>query len=309
MKKRNFVQKGWIRLMGLGIFLLGITNLNMELKARAAEIPVISDLQVIAATDGSGVAAKCSYENYNDQSGCEIRLYLYQSGTDGMHKIAAQRLLSYAVKGMENTDFVQVPEGTYFASVVMDYHGTVKQINSLYYFKVKQVDGEYIVTQEPYEDNAAHWGKEKITESEESMRLEESKVPACNHVLEYILIRQATPDRDSVLAHQCSACGEVLDYIEVPNSAYAAFQQEAIHTIKNARTNEVIISTDRWISFHKSVFAAISERPDVAVTVRYKYQGEMYEVIIPAGADVSSLVDENGFCGFQYLNVVYNRGN
>ena len=125
--------------------------------------------------------------------------------------------------------------------------------------------------------------------------------------MDYELIRPATAERDALMAQQCILCGAVIQYVEVPNSAYAAFQQEAIAAIQNARTNEVIISSRRWISFHQSVLEAISQRPDVTIILRYRYQGEMCEVTIPAGAEVSTLADEGGFCGFRYLNQIFDE--
>lgn len=300
MRKADFVRKGLAMLVGS--LLLGAAEPKMELKAWAAEEPVVSDLRVAAAADGTGVAAQCSYQNYSDRSGCEIRLYLYQSEAEGMHRIAAQAPLSHAAYGMASTDFVQVPEGIYFACVVMDYSGVVRQINSQHYFKVKKTDGEYIVTREPAGEDTALSGREDAREAEEDRMPEETGDPACDHVPEYCLVQKATPVSDSVLAYQCSLCGEVLDYVEVPNSAYAAFQQETIQIINQAQTNEVIITTDRWISFHQSVLEAISRRRDVTVRVRYQYEGEMQELTIPAGVEVSNLADENGFCGFRHLD-------
>ena len=95
----------------------------------------------------------------------------------------------------------------------------------------------------------------------------------------------------------------------VPNSAYAAFFEETAKTIANARQEEVVINTRIWTSFNRSVFDAIQSRPDVAVTVNYFYKGEEYTLRIPAGIDVSLLIDENGYGGFRYIDQVLNTLN
>ena len=133
-----------------------------------------------------------------------------------------------------------------------------------------------------------------------------SEQASCSHsTVHYRIVNRANPNQDAVLAGECDNCGEVLSYSFVPNSAYAAFLEEAAGAIQNAQTGEVVIETERWISFNQSVFDAMAMRPEVSVTVRYRYGGSRYEVTIPAGAEVSGLADENGFCGFRHLDQVF----
>ena len=68
---------------------------------------------------------------------------------------------------------------------------------------------------------------------------------------------------------------------------------------------KVVIDTEDWYCFNKTLAEKIADRKDVAVTINYKYQGKKYEVTIPAGSDVVSLLDENGFVGFRYLDAVF----
>lgn len=129
---------------------------------------------------------------------------------------------------------------------------------------------------------------------------------SCSHTtVSYRMIKKANPDQDAMLAGECDNCGEVLSYSFVPNTAFAAFLEDAVREIQSTQTGEAAIETERWVSFHQSVFDAIAMRPDVAVTVRYRYGGRRYEVTIPAGAEVSGLTDENGFCGFRCLDQVF----
>lgn len=87
---------------------------------------------------------------------------------------------------------------------------------------------------------------------------------------------------------------------------YLAFNGVGEQKIKTAEKNgTVIVSTLNWVSFHKSVLKALQARPDVTVIINYKYAGKYYTVTIPAGADVSALANEEGFCGFRYLDQVF----
>jgi hypothetical protein len=49
----------------------------------------------------------------------------------------------------------------------------------------------------------------------------------------------------------------------------------------------------------------IAARPDTAVSVTYVYKGKKYKTVIPAGYPVLDLLDENGYCGFLYLNLIF----
>lgn len=143
---------------------------------------------------------------------------------------------------------------------------------------------------------------------DDSREADETKA-ACNHVWEKVSVNDATATSDAVSAEQCVKCGAVNKYEMIPNSAYAAFLDETAKTIANAKQEEVVINTRIWTSFNRTVFDAIQSRPDVAVTVNYFYKGEEYTLRIPAGIDVSLLIDENGYGGFRYIDQVLKTLN
>lgn len=91
----------------------------------------------------------------------------------------------------------------------------------------------------------------------------------------------------------------------MPNSAYAAFLESAACAILNAQDEETVVETERWLSFNQTVFDDMAQRPELTVRVRYRYKGKRYEVTVPAGAELSGLTDESGFCGFRYLDQVF----
>ena len=130
--------------------------------------------------------------------------------------------------------------------------------------------------------------------------------PACNHRTESVLVSSATASSDAVAISKCVKCGAVLSYEKVANSAYHTFLKETADAIANAQQPTVVIDAKMWVSFNRTVFEAIKSRPDVAVTVNYSYEGQKYVLQIPAGVNVDTLMDENGFGGFRYIDKVLN---
>lgn len=303
MRKRSVKKKLMAMVMSIGI--LGVGGAGFTgLEVQAAEPPVISDLRVSESGDGQGIVAQCSYQNYNEQSGCEMTLYLYRKEEAGQISILARQKLSYAASGNASTSAYQAQEGVYFASVGMNYGSEAVQTYSQSYYSVKIKDGKVEVMEISETDKDANTdSQDKALKSDK----EESKSAACQHNLEYKLERQATPGQDGLLAYQCTICGDVVDYKEAPNSAFSVFLKETAERIKDAGTNEVVIDTDRWMSFDGTVLEALESRRDVVVDLHYQYQGQRYSVRIPAGEDVSGLADENGYCGFLYLRQVFDK--
>lgn len=61
------------------------------------------------------------------------------------------------------------------------------------------------------------------------------------------------------------------------------------------------IQTDRVSFLDKNMIAAFAARPDIDVNVVFTYNGKKMKVVIPAGYDVKTLLDSNGYCGFLRL--------
>ena len=283
---------------GFAIIILMAFSKKAVLSVKAAETPVVTKLEVAVSEDGSGVIAGCSYQNYTEQSGCEMRLYLYRL-ENGKESVESQKTIAYAEQGKDSTPSRQVEDGVYQASVTIDDGVAIRQINSSNYYRVSKSEGSYTVTEET--------GREELIQLEAENDQQKKAGSSCCHECEYILIEQATPIKDAVQAYQCIKCGAVFEYINVPNSAYAAFLKETVDLILNARQEEVIIATDRWVSFNQDVFEAIKVRPDLSVKVNYRYHGENYMLVIPAGTEVETLMDENGFGGFRYIEEILKQ--
>lgn len=105
---------------------------------------------------------------------------------------------------------------------------------------------------------------------------------------------------------------------KTPETHYGMFQEDAIRKLNMAlenvnkavangttnQTKKVELNTGVWVSFHKSVYEEI-QKCNVPVSITFIHQGTRYVVTIPANADVLSLVDKNGYCGFLNLGAHY----
>jgi uncharacterized protein YjdB len=123
----------------------------------------------------------------------------------------------------------------------------------------------------------------------------------CSHPnIAWETVKEATSTEDGEMEYRCPDCG----YVEqrLPISGYTAFIADACKTVKNAKTGATVkITTDRWMSFHHSVIDQLQKRSDVGMDLLYRYDGKNYEILIPAGTDLSGLIDKNGYIGFLQL--------
>lgn len=87
---------------------------------------------------------------------------------------------------------------------------------------------------------------------------------------------------------------------------YAAGQKQAQQLIKSvAPGGNCVVELEEFISFNRETFEALAKRPDVSLTVIYKWNGVKYKVTIPAGYNVIDLLNEDGYCGCLYLNAIF----
>ena len=133
---------------------------------------------------------------------------------------------------------------------------------------------------------------------------EEEKAHTHHYVWETV---EATEENDGELRYVCDVCGAV--QTRVPITAYYVFNKNTTEKIRKAGQGTTVkIETSKWISFHKMVIEALTERPDVTLEISFlseEYKGDRYVITIPAGSDLSNLIDENGFVGFLYLGGKY----
>ena len=120
-----------------------------------------------------------------------------------------------------------------------------------------------------------------------------------------------------------SASEPAKEEVQTPENNYNVFQEATVKNVEKAievaaanavqaaatGTKAVVepvkIDTGVWISFKGSVYQKLQDS-GLPVQITFMYKGERYRVDIPAGADLMSLVDENGYCGF--LNLMAHFG-
>lgn len=285
------------------------------LVANAAQPVTVSELTIQAVS--GGVSAECTFAGFVSGSGYTMQLYLEKVNGDGSTNAITYQNLSPTAdgSGSEQTTPWEVETGVYRAVLLMrttDDSGTpIARFENSPLYDVVRNGEDYEVTLHPEGGSDTGTGGESnvrkyVNESRADTKEEEEATCSHQYDRRYETCREATPDADALLAGKCVNCGEILSYEEVPNSAYVAFLQESADTIRNAVLGEqVTIYTDRWISFDRRVAEALADRPDVSVKLAYRYGGEDCALVIPAGEDWISLLDENGFCGFRYLDRLF----
>lgn len=84
------------------------------------------------------------------------------------------------------------------------------------------------------------------------------------------------------------------------------YVDDVMEQLATVPTNgKVVIDTKDWYCFNRILAEKVTSMKDITVTIKYKYQGKKYEVTIPAGSDIVSLLGETGFVGFRYLDLVF----
>ena len=72
-----------------------------------------------------------------------------------------------------------------------------------------------------------------------------------------------------------------------------------------AQTSTAVIKTDYFTCFTQEMLKQLAANPNVNYEIHYRYQGQRYVVVIPAGTDYSQLKDSNGYFGFRYLDSIF----
>lgn len=300
MKKRNLKETG-IRWIGkvcrkarfaAGIAVTCLCGTVWGTEVFAAENIQVTELCVVK--DEEGVHASCVYQNPDNDSGI-LQLYLEKMDEEGVfYPLAYVDLTVTGDEVQAARTSAQAAEPGRYRAVLLQYFGEgvpVVRFRDSGVYEIKDSGNSDAVETE---NTGSEGSCDRIVEDQES-----SGWGICEHSLIESMIWQATPVQDAVMEVNCEKCGQFFGYMEIPNSAYAAFLDEAADRINAALPGEqVTVTTDRWISFDTRVIEAMEYRRDISVLILYCYEGAEHQAWIPAGSDVTGLADENGFCGF-----------
>lgn len=98
--------------------------------------------------------------------------------------------------------------------------------------------------------------------------------------------------------------------VKIASGPLTAFEYKEtfIRTMKEAPKNAIVrLETSIPSCFDKMMMEALAERSDILLEVVFPVNGEKVTATVPAGYDVMSLLDENGYCGFLNLLAVFGN--
>ncbi len=92
----------------------------------------------------------------------------------------------------------------------------------------------------------------------------------------------------------------------IPASAYPKFNSFLVKKIQSAEAGSTVsVNSDPWTSINKPAADAFTEKGDIALALTYKQGDQPCEVTVPAGANLTEQLDENGYLGFAKMGALY----
>lgn len=99
-----------------------------------------------------------------------------------------------------------------------------------------------------------------------------------------------------------SPYASTLALTDADDAGYAAFNAGVAAQIASMPTDGVVtVTTDRYLSFDRQVYAALEARPDVEVVVHYSYHGTEHTCYIAPGTNMYFLYNGRTYVSFDYL--------
>lgn len=107
---------------------------------------------------------------------------------------------------------------------------------------------------------------------------------------------------DNIAAGTSATAGSTGSEAKSFAATYAGFNQQIASSIRKAASGgTVTVNAGPYTSFYKTSIAAIKERPDVTIVVKFTFDNEDLQIEIPAGAHIENQMDKNGCIGFASL--------
>ena len=127
--------------------------------------------------------------------------------------------------------------------------------------------------------------------------VEETNAVVSENFINIVSSAAGTPSANPVFADVTKPARTIsLDMTKVTTKQYKDAVIRAIAaTPQNGAFN---IETNQVSCFDAKMIEQLASRPDIDVNVVFTYKGKKIKVVIPAGYDVKSLLDKNGYCGF-----------
>jgi uncharacterized protein YjdB len=120
------------------------------------------------------------------------------------------------------------------------------------------------------------------------------------HNFNWVTVQKASTTQDGIEELKCD-CGMVKESSIIPASQ--AYVNELYQNLGKASENgEVSFDSGRIYTISDYLIKKLQDRPDVVTTITFEYDHKKYQMIIPAGADYTELLeDEEYFYGYFYF--------
>lgn len=85
---------------------------------------------------------------------------------------------------------------------------------------------------------------------------------------------------------------------------YMEYNYSTIDAIRAAKGDTLTIDAGHWISFMKKTYEELALKPNLSLTVNYRFEDKDYSVTIPAGADLSEFMKYD-HSGYRFVDSIF----
>ncbi len=271
------------------------------------DIPTLVIGGIDAATPiavSTNIAGDTSEETQNKVKEAVIKAINYIVGVDEASKEKCEMEVSGdAIKKVANYDTLHVNDSFNLAAKIPDGYDLVISDN----VEVKDnKDGTYTITLLNEKGGINIRAVLRKVDNDYVVEVQETNTPPAGSevVPTGAIVVSSAPapalgTAPSAISGEKAAKTVTLDLGKVTTAQY---KEAVIENVATAPAGGAFnIETDRVSVFDRKMIEAFAARPDIDINVVFTYLGRKIKVTIPAGYNVLSLLDANGYCGFLRL--------
>lgn len=221
--------------------------------------------------------------------------FIYLGGANGVGEVFAKIVTTMT---RTETKVLVTMTNDHFESDFLNNPG-----DKIYEFAFAGASGEncYNVYQETIAET------EVQTEVADDVVISEKKTPSKDPDESLRKQKEAEEQRREEAAKELQRAAEkqTEDFVNEIQLQIDRIRQLAMEGNGNTGSNTAVIRTTYFTCFTENMMKLLKANPDITYEIHYRYQGKNYVLVIPAGADLDSLKDSNGYYGFRYLDSVF----
>ena len=208
----------------------------------------------------------------------------------------------YQISGGDNVTVTENEDGTFLVQLANN-KGGVTISASLTQIRTASPAESVVTVSTPVAENS----------SSSNNSATENETPAAPFIYATFTILNKTND-SSVLGATRDGVNTEVEYsarpvvnvvVDGPLTAIE-YKNAFINSIKNAPVNGIVrLETSAVSCIDKQMMESLADRPDVILEITFPVNNEKVTVSIPAGYDVMSLINEDGYCGFLNLLAIF----